>query len=43
LKQIESADYIGLNKFAWVVDGAIDVALGGEVHDGVWLSAAGSH
>ena len=37
LEKMIGAHDIGLDEFARAVDGAVDVALGGEVHDGVGL------
>ncbi len=37
LEKVKSPDNIGLDKLTGAVDGAVDVAFGGEVHDRVRL------
>lgn len=37
LQQVEGADDVGLDELARTVDAAIDVTLGSQVHNGIWL------
>lgn len=37
LQQVEGADDVGLDELAGAIDAAIDVAFGGQVHDGIGL------
>ena len=36
-KEFKGADYIGVYKLAGPADGSVDMAFGGEVHEGIYL------